>query len=462
MSNAQQQYDQKKMSCAELAQRFQPGNTLSLGVWYGEPYGMINAINELGEAANGLHVACAIATCPSPYMDNPEVSISTGFHGGQERAARKINQYIYYTPGNYCDGLRSAEFGRPADYFIVRVGPMSNSGMFNFSMTCSADYRIVPWLKANRPDTKIVFEVNPKLPYVHGLAEHGNNELSIEFADIIVEDDTALMSYPVPPANEVELKIADNVAELVPDRATVQIGFGTLPMAIGACLKHHKELGIHTEMLCEAHIDLLEAGAATNTHKGLYDGKSIATFALGTERLHEWIADNPEVALIPVEEVNRPDVHPRINKLTSINSVLSVDMTGQTMAHCIGPTTYSGLGGAFEFAYGSQMSPGGKSIVCLPSTTTRSDGTVISNIVPHFALGTRVTTPEHITEWVVTEYGAVHLKFLPLEERARCLIDLAHPDFREDLERQVAEAGINMSKVDRLPARPKGVLRLTR
>lgn len=238
--------------------------------------------------------------------------------------------------------------------------------MFNFSLTCSADYRIVPWLKVNRPDTKVVFEVNPKLPRVHGLSEHGNNELGLDMVDIVVEDDSDLLSFPVPGPNAVEQRIANNVAALVEDRATVQIGFGTLPMAIGACLKDHRELGIHTEMLCEAHIDLMEAGAATNTHKGLYDGKSVATFALGTERLHGWIADNPNVAMIPVEEVNRPDVHPRLNKLTSINSVLSVDMCGQTMAHCIGPMTYSGLGGAFEFAYGAQLSPGGRVLcVCL-------------------------------------------------------------------------------------------------
>lgn len=462
MSNAQQQYQQKRMTCEALAQQFQSGETISLGVWYGEPYGMINAINDLGDQANGLHVACAIATCPSPYMENPDILVSTGFHGAQERAARAINENVYYTPGNYCDGLRSTEHGRPADYFIVRVGAMNDAGQFNFSMTCSADYRIVPWLKKNRPETKIVFEVNENLPYVHGLPEHGNNEHIIDLVDIIVEDDAKPMSYPVAPANHVELKIADNVAELVPDRATVQLGFGTLPMAIGACLRDHKELGIHTEMLCEAHIDLLECGAATNTHKGLYDGKSIGTFALGTERLHNWIADNPEVALIPVEEVNRPDVHPRINKLTSINSILSVDMTGQTMAHCIGPRTYSGLGGAFEFAYGAQMSPGGKSIVCLPSTTTRKDGTRQSNIVAQFPMGTRVTTPEHITEWVVTEYGAAHLKFLPLEERAKCLIELAHPDFREDLAREMTDAGINFDKIDKLPPRPEGVLRLSR
>lgn len=458
MADVQRQYDSKKMTCAELAGQFRSGDRIGFGVWYAEPYGVINAINALGDAAKGLHIACSIATCPSPYMRDHDIVFNTAFQGAQERMARAAGQQFFYTPINYCDGLRNAEYGRPCDYHVVRVSPMDETGMFNFSMTCSSDYRVIPWLKANRPKTTIVFEVNPKLPCVPGLPEYGNNEHSVEIPDIIVEDDTDLLSFAVPEANDVEQRIAKNVANLVEDRATIQIGFGSLPMAIGASLKNHKELGIHTEMLCEAHIDLLEAGAATNAHKGLYDGLSVATFALGTARLHDWIADNPEVALIPVEEVNRPDVHPRLNKLTSVNSVLAVDMCGQTMAHCIGPETYSGLGGAFEFAYGAQMSPGGKSIVCLPSTTTKSDGSVISNIVAQFPMGTRVTTPEHVTDWVVTEYGAAHLKFLPLEDRARCLVELAHPDFREGLEREMMDAGLQLDKLGRLPARPEGRL----
>ena len=266
--------------------------------------------------------------------------------------------------------------------------------------------------------------------------------------------------YPVPPANETELKIAQNVANLVEDRATIQLGFGTLPMAIGAMLCERRELGIHTEMFCEAHIDLIEAGAVTNAHKGLYDGLSVATFGLGTTRLHEWMEDNKDICIIPVEETNRSDVLARVQNLTSVNSILSVDMCGQTMAHCIGPRTYSGLGGAFEFAYGSQLSPGGKSIVCLPSTTTLKDGNIVSNIVAQFPVGTRVTVPEHITEWVVTEYGAAHIKYLPLEQRAKALLEITHPDFRESFERQIRDSGLNLDKADTLPPFPDGSIRL--
>jgi acyl-CoA hydrolase len=459
MPDFQSIYQQKLITPADLVGQFKPGQVIQLGTWSGEPYGVIRAINEAQEALVGVHISGAIATAPSPYMENLDIPLWTAFFGSQERAAHNAKDHVYYTPMNFTDGIAIQGRGRPLDFYVFRVGPMNERGCFNCSMTAGAEFRVIPWLKKNRPDTTIVFEVNEKLPYVQGLTEFGNNELSIELADVIVEDDAALLDYPVPAPNEVELAIAKNVANLVEDRDTVQLGFGTIPMAIGGLLAERNELGIHTEMLCEAHIDLLQCGAATNEHKGLYDGLSVATFALGTKKLHEWIENNPGVAILPVEETNRVDVHAKINNLASINSVLSVDMTGQTMAHCIGPRTYSGLGGAFEFAYGASLSPGGKSIVCLPSTTTLKDGTVISNIVSQFPKGTRITTPEHVTDWVITEFGAVQLKALSLDERAHSLIKIAHPDFRESLEREMHDAGINFPKARSVQIQPPNFFR---
>ncbi len=458
MADFQDEYQRKLTRKEDLVAGFQSGETIFLGVWYGEPWGTINALNANHTHLENFHVASGIATCPSAYMQNPNILAWSGFHGPQERGARAANDNVIYTPSNYCDGLRLMEFGHDLDYYVYRVGPMNDRGMFNCSMTSSWEYRALQWLKNNGRKTKIVFEVNSKLPFVHGLPQFGNNELPLSLCDIIVEDDAEPLDYPVAPPNETEQGIALNVAQLVNDRDTVQLGFGTIPMAIGHLLQDRKELGVHTEMFCEAHIDLLEAGAVTNAHKGLYDGISVATFALGTPRLHKWMTDNKDIALLPVEETNRVDVLAKVKNLTSVNSVLGVDMTGQTTAHCIGPVTYSGLGGAFEFAYGAQLSEGGKSIVCLPSTTTLKDGTVISNIVAQYPKGTRITTPEHITDWVVTEHGAAHLKALCLEERAKALIEIAHPDFREILERDMREAGINFEKLDRTNGFPANTI----
>ncbi len=455
MNTIEARYAEKLTSPSELVSRFRPGQFVQLGVWYGEPYGTIAAMSEIAPEIDPLYVGVSIATSEAGFMQShPQIKCLTGFIGPRERAALAANDNVYYTPTQFTDGQRSARIGGGFDYFIFRVGAMDERGMFNFGLTASWEYNAIQYFKSHCPDTTVVFEVNKNIPRVFGLEEHGNNELSLDFCDVIVEDDAPLLDYPVPNAGATELAIARNVAALVQDRSTVQLGFGTLPMAIGHLLCERRELGIHTEMFCEAHIDLMESGAVTNAHKGLYDGLSVATFALGTQRMHEWMRENPDIALLPVEEVNSIHKIAKVNKMVSVNSVLMVDATGQTCAHCIGPKTYSGLGGAFEFACGSQLSPGGQSISCLPSTTTLKDGTVISNIMAQFEKGTRVTVPEHVVDWVVTEYGAVRLKVLPVEQRAAALVDIAHPDFREPLSREIMDAGIRLDHCSKLRKPP--------
>jgi len=159
--------------------------------------------------------------------------------------------------------------------------------------------------------------------------------------------------------------------------------------------------------------------------------------------------------MIPVEEINPVAVLARVQRMTSINSILTIDLSGQACAHCLGAQTYSGLGGAFEFAFGAQQSPGGKSIVCLASKTRLKDGREVSNIVPRHEAGTRITLPEHCVDWVVTEYGAVRLKFLNLEFRAAALIEIAHPRFRDELNRAAVENGLNLPALARLPRPPE-------
>jgi acyl-CoA hydrolase len=254
-----------------------------------------------------------------------------------------------------------------------------------------------------------------------------------------------LPDYTTPEPTDVDRAIAANVAALVEDRATIQLGIGTIPMVIGRLLAERKELGIHTELFCQSHVDLIEAGSVSNAHKGVHDGVSVGTFALGEKRLYGWLADNPAFAMLPVEEINSVPVLAQVRKMTSINSILTIDLNGQACAHCIGPDTYSGLGGAFEFAYGAQLSPGGKSIVCLPAKTRLRDGREVSNVVARHPAGTRVTIPEHCVDWVVTEYGAIRLKFLSQQWRAAALIDIAHPQYRDELRREAMANGLDLA-----------------
>jgi acyl-CoA hydrolase len=430
-----------------------------LGGWSSQPHGFMQALCDRQDGPEPLFVLSHFATAPASFLDRPGVTTATGFYGAWERAAKRGRGNVLYHPLQFTHAAESYQVAEPPDYFVVRVSPMNEQGRCSASLNAGWEYRALLWHHEHTPRTRIVFEVNSHLPRVHGLEGFGGNELPIEIADVVVEDDTPPFRLETPQADEVARGIAGHVASLVDDGATLQLGFGTVPMMVGSFLHDRRGLGVHTEMFCDAHIDLIEAGAVDNTRKGLFDGFSVATFAAGSERLWRWVADNPDFALLPVEEVNRTDVVARVQKLVSVNSALSIDFAGQTCSHCIGPNTYSGLGGAFEFTYGAQLAPGGKSIVCLPSTTELSDGRVVSNLVVRHREGTRITVPEHCIDWVVTEYGAARLKFLPLEQRAQSLLRLAHPDFREGLEREAHDAGLDPVALGGYPAIPSSFVR---
>jgi acyl-CoA hydrolase len=447
-------YRAKLTTHPELVSRLRPGDWVTFGIWLGQALGVMRALGECGRAVDPLYVAISHATAAGEFLSLPNVHCQSSFLGPFERAARRAHGQVSYVPTQFTDAHKSVRTNRPPDYFVRRVAPMDERGYFNFSLTSGSEYDAVRWYAEHSDHTRIVFEVNPHLPRVRGLDRFGNNEIHVSDVDVIVEDDTPLLEFDTPPPTDAERAIAANVASLVPDRATVQLGFGSIPMAIGRVLAERRELGIHTEMFCKAHMDLIEAGAVTNAHKGLYDGVSVGTFLLGDKRLTRWAADNPGLALLPVEEINPVTVLARVRNLTSINNGLTVDLCGQVCAHCLGSETYSGLGGAFEFVYGAQLSPGGKSILCLRSTTTLKDGREISNIMARYAAGTRITTPEHCVDWVVTEYGGVRLKFLNLERRAAALIRIAHPRFRDELLQQAAANGMNAVTLSRLPPPP--------
>jgi len=439
-------YQDKLRTKQQIAEQIKPGDSIVLGSFSGEPHGCMRAFGQFASHITPIHISASFLTGGAEFLMRPGVKCFSGFLGPYERAARARFDNVVFTPVQFTAALGWLIGSDPPDYFIHRVTPPDERGHFNYSLTSSWEYRTHQWLRRHSPSTKIVVEVNPHLPRVFGLEEFGNNSVSIEEVDLIVEDDTPMLVFPTQPSTGIDQSIAAHVANLVEDRSTVQLGIGTLPMLIGHLLCDRKDLGVHTEMLCDAHLELIEAGSVTNAHKGLYNGRSIATFAIGGPKLWNWARENPELAMLPVEEVNAAKVLSQVNTMVSINSVLSIDLAGQACAHCLGPATYSGLGGAFEFAYGAQLSPGGKSILCLPSTVTLKDGSVVSNIAAVHPLGTRVTVPEHCVDWVVTEYGAVRLKYRYMESRAAALISIAHPNFRDDLARQAESNGLRLSK----------------
>lgn len=235
---------------------------------------------------------------------------------------------------------------------------------------------------------------------------------------------------PIPAIGDVELRIGGHVAELVPDRAVLQMGIGAIPGAVALQLRHKRDLGIHTEVFTDAVVDLVEAGAVTGASKDLDRGKIVSAFLMGTERLWRFVDDNPLVEMRPVDYTNDTAVIRRFRRMTSINSAIEIDLTGQVVADSIGHRFYSGIGGQMDFVRGASLAPDGRAIICLPATAV--SGTV-SRIVAELAPGAGVVTTRGHVHTVVTEFGVAELHGRSVRERARALIGIAHPDFRDEL-----------------------------
>ena len=256
------------------------------------------------------------------------------------------------------------------------------------------------------------------------------NTIHISELDYVVPCSRALPEAPPPAIGAVEEAIGQFCAQLVEDGSTLQLGIGAIPDAVLHSLTEKNDLGLHTELLADGVIDLIERGVINGRRKTLHRGEHVATFLLGTSRLYEFAAACPEVALYPVDHVNHPFVIMKNERMVSINSCLEVDLMGQVNSETIGLRQFSGAGGQVDYVRGASLSPGGKSIMAMPSTAVH--GTV-SRIVPFLSQGAAVTTSRNDVDYVVTEYGIAHLKAKTLRERARGLIAIAHPSFREGL-----------------------------
>lgn len=299
-----------------------------------------------------------------------------------------------------------------------------------FSLGLNADY--VSSFIGKLP---FFLEVMPDMPRTFG-----RNQLHVSQIVGYSESDRSPIEVPASPIGAKDERIAAFVAERIADGATIQAGIGSIPNAVLSLLSDRRDLGIHTELLSDAMVDLFECGAATGTAKYRNLGKIVTTFALGTRRLYDFLDENPAVEFWPVSYVNNPRVIGREHDFVSINATLEVDFLGQCASESIGSRYYSGSGGQSDFARGCMYSRGGKAFIVLHSTT--SDGR-ISRIRPQLTLGAAVTTVKNTVDHVVTEYGVAELRGRSIRERTRALIAIAHPDYRDDLQREAHELGFN-------------------
>ena len=346
------------------------------------------------------------------------LSLVTWFSGGGLRQAANEGR-AEIMPCYYQDIPSLFEQYIELDAVYLHVSPMDKHGYF--SMPLGGSISEVLLKKAKR----IYLQVNRKLPRsLYSPLIHISQITNLCEAD----DDLPIM--PAPHIDKVSETIGNYIAEEIPNGATLQLGIGAVPEAVGLALKDKKDLGIHTELLTDSMIDLIECGAVTNERKPIYKGKTVATLAFGSKRMYDYIDDNRAFVLLPVNEVNNPQIIALHPNFMSINAALEVDFFGQVCAESIGTKHVSGSGGQADYVRGAVMSKGGKSFIAFPSTAA---GGKLSRIKPTLSEGAIVTTHKNDVDYIVTEYGIVKLRGKTVSERTKALISIAHPAFREEL-----------------------------
>lgn len=310
---------------------------------------------------------------------------------------------------------------RPIDVALIHVSPPDKHGYCSLGVSVDIAHAAVEVANI------VIAQINPNMPRVHG-----DGLIHTSQIDYCIEVNDPLPQVAPHPITNVERKIGEYVANLIEDEATLQIGIGAVPEAILASLSNHKHLGIHSEMWSDGTLDLIESGAVDNSKKIIYPGRTVSGFLIGTQRLYDFVNDNPSVVQLDIGYVNHPSVIAKNPKTTAINSAVEVDLTGQVCADSIGSRIISGAGGQIDFMRGAALSKGGKPIIALTARTNKG----FPRIVSQLKLGAGVVTTRAHVHYVITEYGVVDLFGKTLKERAEALISIAHPDDRINLEKE--------------------------
>lgn len=403
------------------------GQRIFIGSNAGCPKPLINDFLHHSPGIYDIEV-CTISTLGDAPWANAEHAakcrINAFFiHGAQVRNA--INEgRADYTPCflSEISSLFSSDI-LPIDCALIMVTPPDELGNCSMGPTCDVSYRAAQHAK------HIIAMINPSMPRTYG-----DNFFHISEFSATVEVDEPMYEVPIPEISKIYGRIGQYVSLLVDDGDTLQLGIGAIPNATLSYLKEHKNLGLHTEMMSDGVVELIEAGVINNRKKSIHPGKSIVSFCFGTERLYKFIHENPYVEFHPSDYVNRPNVIAKNDNMISINSALQVDLTGQVVSDSLGTKFYSGIGGQVDFVVGATMSKGGRSIIALPSTAKNGS---VSRIVPFISEGSGVVTSRGHVDYIVTEFGVAKLKGKPIRERALELIRISHPDFRESLLEQI-------------------------
>jgi len=415
-------YKSKLVKPEEAVTHIKSGDRVVVGHAAGEPTVLIDAMVANRENYRNVEIVNLVVLGTGEYA---KPGMEEYFHENSIFASASTREAIEsgradFTPCFFHEVPKLFRKGyMPVDVALVQVSSPDEHGYCSFGV--SNDY--------TKPAAKyakvVIVEVNDKMPRTMG-----DSFIHISDIDYIIETSHKIIELQPPSIGEVEKKIGENCASLIEDGSTLQLGIGAIPEAVLLFLKDKKDLGIHSEMISDGVVELVEAGVITNKMKTLHPGISVVSFLMGTKRLYDFVDNNPSVEMYPVNYVNNPITIMKNYKMVSINSCVQVDIMGQVCSECIGLKQISGVGGQVDFVRGVNMSEDGISIIAIPSTASKGK---ISKIVSLLDVGAVVTTSRTDVDYIVTEYGIAQLKGKSLRNRARALINIAHPDFREEL-----------------------------
>ena len=422
---AQALYLQKRTTAADAVRHVHNGDTIIVSTGVGEPPTLLTELSTQRHSFQNVKVAQILALRKYAYFD-PETVANVRhvalFYGPASRAGGQAG-WVDFTPNYFSEIPAQIERGQiPAEVVFSMASPMDAHGYFSLSL--GADYTMAAVAKARA----VLLEVNPNVPFAYG-----NCLVHVSQVTALVESSDPVLEVGLPTIGPVQAAIGKQVADLVEDGSTLQIGYGGIPDAVVMQLTDKHDLGIHSEMIGDGILTLVESGTVTNRRKNYLPGKMIATFALGSAKLYRFMDRNPMLEMHPVNFTNDPMLAGQNDKLVAINATLQIDLLGQCGSESLGHSPFSGTGGQSDFVRAANRSRGGKAFIVLPSTA--KDDT-ISRIAPVLSPGTHVSTSKNDINYVVTEYGVAQLRGKSAGQRARELIGIAHPNFRAELTAQ--------------------------
>jgi acyl-CoA hydrolase len=429
----------RELTPAAAADLVRPADTMAIPLGPGAPAAFLHALGERDDWQH-LQVFGGLLLDLYAVFTKPGVQYLSGFFGPAERALRDMGAPIEFVPADFRRFATLAQELAPRIMTTVATPPDEHG---NMSLSLHAGATVAELFRAAAdPDRILLVETSEHLPRTLGIPPQFPHAVHVDQADIIVCGDALPFQLEDAPASDVERAIAGHAREFISDGATLQTGIGGVPSTVVALLAEEGggDYGIHSEMFTTGLMRLHQAGKVTNARKGVFGGMSIATFALGTNALYEWLDGNPDVRFLPVDVVNAPHTISRNHSVVSINGALAVDLYGQLVADHLDGRQFSGIGGHEDFVAQSGLELEDRSLICMASTAHVHDRRV-SRVLADLPPGTVVTTPRHQADVVITEYGVAELRGATVRQRARRLAEIAHPDYRDELRAAAAAAG---------------------